>query len=447
MQVLQIDDGARASSSACARSRSELDALLQDLLIGVTNFFRDPPAFAALEREVIPQLFEGKGPDDTVRVWVPGCSTGEEAYSIAILLREHMPKAQSAPRLQIFATDIDEHGAAGRPRIGRYPAAIAERRPAERGWSATSCARTAPTASPRDLREICLFSAHNLLRDAPFSKLDLISCRNLLIYLTPRAAEPADPAVPLRAQRAAAILFLGTLGERDAPHAACSPPSTSRTASSAAAPQTERRLPEFPLTAPEAARAQARRDAARRGRAGASAGAGRTPAARALRAGLCRDQRRRRRAARLGAHRQVSRAVGRRAAASTSSAWRVRACGPTCAPPCTRRPAPARSWCQRNVTVGTNGGRQTDRPRRPAAAHDPARRAALSWWCSRTSAASGAAARRETADDAPTTCESANLRQLEMELRATTRAAADHHRGARILQRGAEVGQRGAVAR
>ena len=86
---------------------AEVDTLLQDLLIGVTNFFRDPQAFAALEEKVIPALFEGKGPDDTVRVWVPGCSTGEEAYSIAILLREHMPKGSGAPKLQIFASDIE----------------------------------------------------------------------------------------------------------------------------------------------------------------------------------------------------------------------------------------------------------------------------------------------------------------------------------------------------
>src|SRR5262245_55963418 len=107
MQVLQIDE-VPDFIERLRKEPQELDALLQDLLIGVTNFFRDPQAFESLEREVIPRLFDGKGADDSVRVWIPGCSTGEEAYSIAILLREHMSKGHSAPKLQIFASDIDE---------------------------------------------------------------------------------------------------------------------------------------------------------------------------------------------------------------------------------------------------------------------------------------------------------------------------------------------------
>jgi two-component system CheB/CheR fusion protein len=179
MQVLQIDH-VQPFIERLRKDPQELDALLQDLLIGVTNFFRDPKAFDALEREVIPKLFIGKGAEDSVRVWVPGCSTGEEAYSIAILLREHMPKSQSAPKLQIFASDIDEQ-ALQVARIGRYPAAIARDIP-ERFLERYFAREDGSYRINSDIREICLFSAHNLLRDAPFSKLDLVSCRNLLIY-------------------------------------------------------------------------------------------------------------------------------------------------------------------------------------------------------------------------------------------------------------------------
>ena len=149
MQVLQIDE-VPDFIDRLRKEPQELDALLQDLLIGVTNFFRDPQAFEALEREVIPKLFEGKGPDDTVRVWVPGCSTGEEAYSIAMLLREHMPKAQNAPKLQIFASDIDEQSLQI-ARTGRYSATARQGHPVgsagapfrARGWHLSHRRRSA----------------------------------------------------------------------------------------------------------------------------------------------------------------------------------------------------------------------------------------------------------------------------------------------------------------
>lgn len=105
------------------RDPDEVTALFRDLLISVTSFFRDPGAFDALETEVIPRLFAGRGADDTVRVWIPGCATGEEAFSIAILLREHLERSTAAPRVQIFATDIDE-AALATARSGRFPAAL-----------------------------------------------------------------------------------------------------------------------------------------------------------------------------------------------------------------------------------------------------------------------------------------------------------------------------------
>ena len=308
MQVLQIDE-VPDFIERLRKEPQELDALLQDLLIGVTNFFRDPPAFEALEREVIPQLFAGKGPDDTVRVWVPGCSTGEEAYSIAILLREHMPK-QRAPKLQIFASDIDEQSLQI-ARTGRFPSTIAKDVPPAR-LERHFVREDGTYRIASDLREICLFSSHNLLRDAPFSKLDLITCRNLLIYLTP---ELQNRLIPLfhYALNDGGFLFLGT-SENVTRHPRLFSTVDKQHRIFKRKPLLERRLPEFPLTAPEGGRRQLAATARGRGRAGTVAEPGRTPASRALQPGLCRGQRRGRAAARLGPHREVSGAGGRRAA-------------------------------------------------------------------------------------------------------------------------------------
>ena len=122
MQVLQVDT-AQGYLERLHQDPEEVVRLFRDLLIGVTSFFRDVAAFEALERAVVPKLFEGRGADATVRVWVPGCATGEEAFTIAMLLREHMDTLRAAPAVQIFATDIDEHALAI-ARAGRYPAAM-----------------------------------------------------------------------------------------------------------------------------------------------------------------------------------------------------------------------------------------------------------------------------------------------------------------------------------
>jgi hypothetical protein len=154
--------------------------LLQDMLIGVTHFFRDRESFAALEAHV-PQLFAGKGKNDHVRVWVAGCSTGEEAYSIAMLLSEHAAKLPSPPSIQVFASDIDEQ-AVQEARTGLYPSTIEADVSQERlrRFFARDQGRYRVR---KTLREKVLFSAHNVLSNAPFSRVDLISCRNLLIYL------------------------------------------------------------------------------------------------------------------------------------------------------------------------------------------------------------------------------------------------------------------------
>ena len=112
MQALQLP-GLDAYLAHLRQDPDEAGNLFRDLLIGVTGFFRDPDAFAALAGHVVPSLFEGRGPDETVRVWVPGCATGEEAYSLAILLREEMGKRPDGPRAQVFATDIGRGGARG----------------------------------------------------------------------------------------------------------------------------------------------------------------------------------------------------------------------------------------------------------------------------------------------------------------------------------------------
>jgi two-component system CheB/CheR fusion protein len=191
MQVVQIADIA-AYVDFLRADKDEAQHLFNDLLIGVTEFFRDQREFEVLETEVIPKLFEGKQAWQQVRVWVLGCSTGEEAYSIAILLREHMAKLDSPPQLQIFATDIDARALAV-ARAGRYRSNIEAATTPER--LARWFAREGDTyCAIKDLREMCIFSQHNVIKDAPFSRLDLVSCRNLLIYLN---SELQNRVIPL----------------------------------------------------------------------------------------------------------------------------------------------------------------------------------------------------------------------------------------------------------
>ena len=165
------------------RDRSEALMLFRDLLIGVTSFFRDAETFEALRTVVVPRLFHGKGADGNVRVWVPGCATGEEAYSIAILLSEFAAGLGSAaPRIQVFATDIDE-AAISTARAGRYPSSLMSAiSPAHLERFFVVSGDGAYTVA-KQVRELCTFSAHSLTRDPPFSRIDLVSCRNLLIYL------------------------------------------------------------------------------------------------------------------------------------------------------------------------------------------------------------------------------------------------------------------------
>jgi two-component system CheB/CheR fusion protein len=205
MRVHQIEtlDGYLA---LLRQDTAEASALFRDLLISVTNFFRDSDAFDSLASDVIPRLFEGRGASDTIRVWVPGCATGEEVYSIAILLREHMATLSAAPQVQVFATDIDERALAV-ARTGRYPAALLDSVSPER-QAAFFTAEDGGYRVSKLIRDLCVFSPHSLLRDPPFSRIDLISCRNLLIYF---GMAMQDQVIPLfhYALRPDGYLFLG----------------------------------------------------------------------------------------------------------------------------------------------------------------------------------------------------------------------------------------------
>lgn len=159
---------------------SEVEALCNDLLINVTSFFRDPEVFEMLQQTVLPQILRHSGRDGALRVWVAGCSTGEEAYSIAICLLEATRKAKSIPRIQIFATDTSEE-AIQIARAGRYPENIGPDISPER--LRRYFAKTEKGYEVRKVvRDSCIFATHDLLKDPPFSRMDLISCRNVLIY-------------------------------------------------------------------------------------------------------------------------------------------------------------------------------------------------------------------------------------------------------------------------
>ena len=161
--------------------------LMKDLLISVTHFFRDPAAFVVLEQRVVPRLFEHKNPDDQIRVWVPGCATGEEAYSIGMLLAEFSGGIAESSHVQVFATDLDEDAIAV-AREGFYTDADVVDVPEQRLERFFHREGTGYRIR-RELRETILFAHHNVIKDPPFSHLDLISCRNLLIYLNRTAQE------------------------------------------------------------------------------------------------------------------------------------------------------------------------------------------------------------------------------------------------------------------
>ena len=164
------------------REEGEVHRLRDDLMINVTSFFRDGEPFQTLERVVIPDIMERRA-DGGVRAWVAGCSSGEEAYSIAMLFRERMERMARPPEVKIFATDIDA-SALAEGRRGRYTSAV-ERQVSPERLAQFFTKDDGTYTITKDVRDLCIFTEHDLLKDPPFSRMDLVSCRNLLIYLEP----------------------------------------------------------------------------------------------------------------------------------------------------------------------------------------------------------------------------------------------------------------------
>ncbi len=185
---------------------AELDALFQDILINVTSFFRDPETFDLLKSKVFPRIIAERGASDSVRLWVVGCSSGEEAYSLAIVFTEFMEQQGRAWPMQVFATDLNG-AAVERARSGVYPKSIAERVSAERlrryFYELDGKYRVA-----KAIRDMCIFAKHNVLVDPPFSRLDMVSCRNMLIYLEPVLQQHLIPTLHY-ALKPSGVMLLG----------------------------------------------------------------------------------------------------------------------------------------------------------------------------------------------------------------------------------------------
>jgi len=191
------------------KNSQELDLLFKELLIGVTSFFRDPACWEELRKKILPELIASRPSGHVLRAWVPGCSTGEEAYSLAIVFKEVMEKVRPRKKitLQIFATDLDKD-AIDKARQGIYPENIS--------------ADVSPKLMARffkkedtgcrvigDIREMVIFAPQSLILDPPFTKLDILTCRNLLIYLAPEMQKKLIPLFHY-SLGPGGVLFLGS---------------------------------------------------------------------------------------------------------------------------------------------------------------------------------------------------------------------------------------------
>jgi two-component system CheB/CheR fusion protein len=170
---------------------AEVKALYQDLVINVTSFFRDPEVFEALKEEIFPSILAGKSPDTPLRVWIPGCSTGEEVYSLAIAILEALGDKSASVPIQLFGTDISEM-AVDKARAGIYPENIEADVSPERLRRFFIKGEAGYQVS-KPIRDLCIFARQNVFKDPPFSNLDLISCRNVLIYFGPELQKKVLP--------------------------------------------------------------------------------------------------------------------------------------------------------------------------------------------------------------------------------------------------------------
>ncbi|HLE00410.1 MAG TPA: chemotaxis protein CheB [Bdellovibrionota bacterium] len=181
--VLHKMDTVDSYAKFLTKNPDEVKALFADILIHVTSFFRDPEAFEAVTRKIFPKLLKDRPPDSPIRIWIPACSTGEEVYSLAILLLEFLGDRSSSTPVQIFASDISE-SAIQKARVGEYSESIGRDVSPERLNRFFTRTETGNYKVSKSIRDICLFSRHDVTVDPPFVKIDLISCRNLLIYFT-----------------------------------------------------------------------------------------------------------------------------------------------------------------------------------------------------------------------------------------------------------------------
>jgi two-component system CheB/CheR fusion protein len=184
---------------------AEVHTLFKELLINVTSFFRDPEAFSVLEEKILPQLCKDKPEGSVIRVWVAGCATGEEGYSLAILLRELMNRMQKEFKVQLYCTDLDDDAIAI-ARSGFYPPNITLDVIPER-LRRFFIQEDGGFRVKKEIREMIVFAVQNVIKDPPFTKLDLLSCRNLLIYLKPELQEKLIPAFHY-ALKPEGVLFL-----------------------------------------------------------------------------------------------------------------------------------------------------------------------------------------------------------------------------------------------
>jgi two-component system CheB/CheR fusion protein len=214
IQVTRAED-LRSYHEFLRENPDEAQALLSDLLISVTTFFRDRDSFDALKAQVLPQLFQIKDASGTLRIWIPGCATGEEAYSIAMLILEEATRHELRPSIQVFASDMDGR-ALSVARDGRYPAAIEADVNEERLRRFFSREKDGYRIR-QEVRDLVLFASHDLLKDPPFSRVDLISCRNLLIYLDRELQEQVCGTFHY-ALNASGFLMLGSSETADTPN-------------------------------------------------------------------------------------------------------------------------------------------------------------------------------------------------------------------------------------